>query len=114
MPWQTAFPSTACATVAPLRVDALSNAGEEAAQRYREAPETAQLDPRDCVVLRSPWMRRAILVLLVLCVGACATYREDLNRGQRLYEEHEYERALAIWRYLEQGVVPEGAVLKTR
>ena len=47
-------------------------------------------------------MRRAILLVLAVCVGACATYREDLNRGQRLYEEHEYERALAIWRYLER------------
>ena len=46
-------------------------------------------------------MRRAILLVLAFCVGACATYREDLNRGQRLYEENEYERALAIWRYLE-------------
>ena len=32
---------------------------------------------------------------------ACATYREDLNRGQRMYEENQYERALALWRGLE-------------
>jgi len=32
---------------------------------------------------------------------SCATYREDLNRGQRLYEENQYEHALAIWRLLE-------------
>jgi Cys-rich repeat protein len=37
---------------------------------------------------------------LVLTTG-CATYREDLNRGQRLYEENEYEHALAIFRVLE-------------
>lgn len=42
----------------------------------------------------------AALVLLLACVG-CATYREDLYRGQRLYEENQYERALAIWRVLE-------------
>ncbi len=42
----------------------------------------------------------ALLVLAVSVVG-CATYREDLNRGQRLYEENEYEHALAIWRELE-------------
>ena len=42
----------------------------------------------------------AFLILAVSVVG-CATYREDLNRGQRLYEENEYEHALAIWRELE-------------
>lgn len=43
-------------------------------------------------------MRFALLALLVL---SCSTYREDLNRGQRLYEENQYEHALAIWRVLE-------------
>ena len=46
-------------------------------------------------------MRFVAPLLLALCVGACATYREDLNRGQRLYEENEYEHALGIWRTLE-------------
>jgi hypothetical protein len=46
-------------------------------------------------------MRSVLVLALALVVGACATYREDLNRGQRLYEEHEYEHALAIWRILE-------------
>jgi hypothetical protein len=46
-------------------------------------------------------MRAAIVLLLALSVGACATYREDLNRGQRFYEENDYEHALAIFRYLE-------------
>jgi hypothetical protein len=45
-------------------------------------------------------MRLALLAPLLLVLG-CATYREDLNRGQRLYEENQYERALAIWRVLE-------------
>jgi hypothetical protein len=40
------------------------------------------------------------LSLSVALVG-CATYREDLNRGQRMYEENQYENALAIWRVLE-------------
>ncbi|MFZ5895271.1 MAG: hypothetical protein ACOY0T_29715 [Myxococcota bacterium] len=45
---------------------------------------------------------RALFSLLAsLAVVACATYREDLNRGQRLYEENQYEHALAIWRSLE-------------
>jgi hypothetical protein len=43
---------------------------------------------------------RAVFALLLACAG-CATYREDLYRGQRLYEENQYERALAIWRVLE-------------
>jgi hypothetical protein len=46
-------------------------------------------------------MRFAVACLLLLSLSACATYREDLNRGQRLYEENEYERALAVWRTLE-------------
>jgi hypothetical protein len=46
-------------------------------------------------------MRKVLVLALALALGACATYREDLNRGQRLYEENEYEHALAIWRILE-------------
>jgi hypothetical protein len=44
-------------------------------------------------------MRFAFIAALVLL--GCSTYREDLNRGQRLYEENQYEHALAIWRVLE-------------
>jgi hypothetical protein len=44
---------------------------------------------------------RRILVASVFALCACVTYREDLNRGHRLYEENQYERALAIWRVLE-------------
>ena len=49
-------------------------------------------------------MRSALgLVLTVaLALTACATYREDLNRGQRMYEENQYEQALALWRGLEE------------
>ena len=47
-------------------------------------------------------MRR---VLLLAFLGiACSTYREDLNRGQRLYEENQYDHALAIWRMLEDDM----------
>jgi hypothetical protein len=41
------------------------------------------------------------LALLLLAAIGCSTYREDLSRGQRLYEENQYEHALAIWRVLE-------------
>ena len=48
-------------------------------------------------------MRTAFVLCLMiaLCPVACATYREDLNRGQRMYEENQYEHALALWRGLE-------------
>src|SRR6187401_2935591 len=46
-------------------------------------------------------LRALSSILLCAAIGACATYREDLNRGQRLYEENQYEHALAIWRLLE-------------
>jgi hypothetical protein len=42
-----------------------------------------------------------LYALLALAVLGCTTYREDLNRGQRLYEQNQYEHALAIWRVLE-------------
>jgi hypothetical protein len=45
-------------------------------------------------------LARKTWLLLAFAVG-CTTYREDLNRGQRLYEENQYEKALAIWRELE-------------
>jgi hypothetical protein len=47
-------------------------------------------------------MRTVWLLLVALAVGACSTYREDLNRGQRLYEQNEFERSLSVWRYLEE------------
>src|SRR5258706_4806241 len=46
-------------------------------------------------------MRFRVAFALVLACAGCATYREDLYRGQRLYEENQYERALALWRVLE-------------
>lgn len=48
-------------------------------------------------------MRSALGLVLTIALGltACATYREDLNRGQRMYEDNQYERALALWRALE-------------
>ena len=47
-------------------------------------------------------MRRVLF--LALLGLACSTYREDLNRGQRLYDENEFDHALAIWRVLEDDV----------
>jgi Cys-rich repeat protein len=42
-----------------------------------------------------------LLLTTALLPLACATYREDLNRGQRMYEDNQYEHALALWRTLE-------------
>jgi hypothetical protein len=50
---------------------------------------------------RTSWFSRASALGVLVLLGGCATYREDLNRGQRLYEEKDYERALAIFRNLE-------------
>ena len=51
-------------------------------------------------------MRRfaCLFAALLLVLGACSTYRDHLNRGQRMYDENEYERALAIWRNLEPDI----------
>ncbi|MCA9641423.1 MAG: hypothetical protein H6718_35830 [Polyangiaceae bacterium] len=47
-------------------------------------------------------LRTWIACALALGLCSCATYREDLNRGERLYsQDKDYERALAIWRSLE-------------
>ena len=56
--------------------------------------------------VRVPSAQMRLKILLCWAVGlvmlGCATYREDLNRGQRLYDENQYDRALAIWRILEE------------
>ncbi len=46
-------------------------------------------------------MLRIGLVFLALALGGCSTYRAELQRGQRYYEENKYELALALWRGLE-------------
>jgi hypothetical protein len=49
-------------------------------------------------------LRSALLLAVALPFAACATYREDLNRGQNLYDQNDHERALAIWRVLERDM----------
>jgi len=46
-------------------------------------------------------VQAALVAALVLVVVACSTYRAHLNRGQRYYDENDYEKALALWRALE-------------
>ena len=42
-----------------------------------------------------------LVVASALLLGGCATYSDHLNRGQRMYDENQYEQALALWRNLE-------------
>jgi hypothetical protein len=49
---------------------------------------------------------RWMVLVASLAVGAavatsCATYRQDLDRGRRHYDENQYEAALALFRVLE-------------
>jgi hypothetical protein len=48
----------------------------------------------------------ALALLGALSVGAvgCATYQDALHRGQRYYDENEFEKALALWRALEDDM----------
>jgi hypothetical protein len=47
--------------------------------------------------------KRKLLALLVFAFGAsaCATYHDELQRGQQDYERNEHEHALAVFRALE-------------
>ncbi len=43
----------------------------------------------------------ATLLTLASLAAACTTYQDNLARGQKAFEENEYERALALLRNLE-------------
>ncbi len=44
-----------------------------------------------------------VCLLLGVCpLTGCQTYRDDLNRGQRYYEDNQYAQALALFRALER------------
>jgi hypothetical protein len=45
-----------------------------------------------------------LVATFALAATACSTYRDHLNRGQRMYDENEYEHALALFRNLEPDV----------
>lgn len=47
-------------------------------------------------------MRRGLaLTVIVLALGACTTYRDQLARGQLSFEQNEHERTLGLLRALE-------------
>jgi hypothetical protein len=45
-----------------------------------------------------------VFVCFLLMATGCATYRDDLNRGQRMYLDTHFDQALAIWRVLESDL----------
>ncbi len=47
-------------------------------------------------------MRRVLFASLL--VFGCATYRQDLTRGESFYDQNDYERALATFRLLESDM----------
>ncbi len=52
-------------------------------------------------------MRSALVLVLslgALSVTGCATFHEDLQRGQQAYEANSHERALAVLRNLEPDI----------
>jgi hypothetical protein len=49
-------------------------------------------------------MRTSQALMMVVCVGGCATYQDDLNRGQQSYEQNHYDDALSAWRALESDM----------
>lgn len=49
----------------------------------------------------APSVLRTAATLLLICLAGCSTYRSELHRGQRYYEENSYEAALSLWRVLE-------------
>ncbi len=44
---------------------------------------------------------RTLLVIVAFALGGCATYHDELQRGQSDYEKNEHEKALAVFRALE-------------
>jgi hypothetical protein len=72
--------------------------------------------PGASVDTASMLLPRGVVMLLLLAAvgtGACATYRDQLARGQRAFELNEHDRTLAILRDLEPDMsrltVPEQA-----
>jgi hypothetical protein len=55
-------------------------------------------------------MARLLATAALVAIAACTTYQDDLARGQKAFETHDYDRSLAIFRPLEgeqQHLSPE-------
>jgi hypothetical protein len=46
----------------------------------------------------------AALLLGSMLLGGCTTYRQDLDRAKKHYDENQYEKALALFRVLEPDI----------
>lgn len=44
----------------------------------------------------------ALMSVALACLSSCAGHADALARGQRYYEDNQYERALALWRDLDR------------
>jgi hypothetical protein len=53
-------------------------------------------------------MRRVVTLVSILalaaCAFGCATYRQDLDRARKHYDDNQYEKALALFRVLEPDI----------
>jgi hypothetical protein len=59
--------------------------------------------------------REALLLGLTLASAAsCAGQRDALTRGQRYYEDNQYEKALSLWRDLDRRHVPLSSTDRAR
>jgi hypothetical protein len=52
----------------------------------------------------APVARASLVALVALVLGACSTYRDDLDRGVNYYKENAHTKALATWRLLEPDI----------
>jgi len=77
-----------------------------------------ELDPAGKAGLRSTamswWVKLGLGAVLVGSLLGCQTYRSNLDRGQRYYDENEYEHALAMLRLLEEDMTSLTAEDQTR
>jgi len=47
------------------------------------------------------WTSCALIVVVACAAGGCATYRDELVRAQKTFEQNEHERTMALLRDLE-------------
>lgn len=50
------------------------------------------------------WRRTTSVGFLLVCVATCTTYRDNLSRAERLYQENKFEDSLALCRLMERDM----------
>lgn len=43
-------------------------------------------------------------IAALLGSAGCTTYRDNLTRGERLYQQNQFDQSLAVWRLMERDV----------